>query len=189
MTIIQKKVFEPFKIVIIDDDKGILNLMKSYLKDVNWESFFCETGNQGLLCIEEVQPDVVFLDIQLPDITGIEVLKKCHHKYPDTKFVMITGMSDREEILSQTRHYGAVTCLIKPFEKKYFLNTLDMITRMLSLERTPPKKPEIRKETTRMFFWRRSKEILLDPLVLFWIVLVTFCIIATLLLCFIPNFF
>jgi DNA-binding NtrC family response regulator len=184
-----KKKFDPFIAVIIDDDDGILRLVSTFLKDTNWTAEYADNGTKGIELINKLNPDAVFLDLQLPGISGLEVLQKCHHKLPDTKFVIITGMEDREEILSQTNQYGAVTCLIKPFEKKYFLNTLEMIARMISLEKTPPREPELEMETPLKQFLNRSKNIILDPLVLFWCLLISVCIAASLILCFAPNLF
>ena len=64
------------KILLIDDDKGIIDLISQYLKKEGYEVFTAEDGPSGLKTFESFQPDLIVLDIMLPGFDGLELLSK-----------------------------------------------------------------------------------------------------------------
>ena len=73
----------PYKAIVIDDEPAARRLMKSLLQEHEETVVVIdEAGNGGeaLRKIEELKPDLIFLDIQMPDLTGFEVLERLHHK-------------------------------------------------------------------------------------------------------------
>lgn len=79
------------KIVIIDDEEDLCNLMKTYLVDLNHEVFLANTLVKGLSLIKEVSPDVVFMDNNLPDGLGWEKMKFISTEYPFCKINLISA--------------------------------------------------------------------------------------------------
>ncbi|MDD5216518.1 MAG: response regulator [Candidatus Omnitrophica bacterium] len=110
------------RIVIIDDELDSLQVMRDVLEEYACRVYTATTGKQGLKLVEEAQPDLVFLDLRLPDTDGEELLPKIKAKYPQAKVVIGTAYGDqakREALLSG----GADGFFDKPvdlnaFEKK-----------------------------------------------------------------------
>ena len=73
----------PFKAIVIDDEPAARRLMKSLLQEHSQVITVIEeagNGREAIRKIEELKPDVIFLDIQMPDLTGFEVLEQLEHK-------------------------------------------------------------------------------------------------------------
>lgn len=84
------------------------------------------TGQEGLQLVRTLQPKLVLLDIFLPDIDGLEVLKRIRQLELPTDVVMLTAARDVERIQSGFR-YGVVDYLIKPFRFERFLEALEKV--------------------------------------------------------------
>lgn len=113
------------KILIIDDEQEICELLYSFLVPHNYKVFLAFNGQMGLEYYEEIKPDIVLLDLKLPDIDGVEVLKILR-KVSDVPVVVITGHpQDVADI-----HVNDLTIegyLEKPISLKETLNTLKHI--------------------------------------------------------------
>ena len=76
------------KILIVDDETGIVEEIKSFLAEEGYEVRTADTAKSGIQVLEEMNPDVVFIDVKLPDMSGIEVLRFAKEKHPRTRTVM-----------------------------------------------------------------------------------------------------
>jgi len=100
--------------LIVDDHAGVRELYQLYFED---EGFAVSTAADGTAAIREClrnSPNVMLLDVQLPDISGLEVLRYIRVACPDTAVIMNSGHMDqptREEAM----RLGAVACFEKPF--------------------------------------------------------------------------
>ncbi len=80
------------KILIIDDEAPIRDVLSASLKDEGYQVALAHDGESGLQAIRDNQPDVVFLDIWMPGkYDGIEVLTMARKEFPHLEFVMISG--------------------------------------------------------------------------------------------------
>ncbi|OQY09413.1 MAG: hypothetical protein B6I28_03100 [Fusobacteriia bacterium 4572_132] len=86
------------KILIIDDEENIRLLLKSILKE-NGEIRMAGEGKEGFEIFETEHPDLILLDIMLPDITGVELLQKIREKDKNVKVVMITAYSTLDSVI------------------------------------------------------------------------------------------
>jgi DNA-binding response OmpR family regulator len=113
------------KILIIDDEQEICEMLYSFLIPHNYKVFLAFNGQMGLEYFEEVKPDIVLIDLKLPDIDGVEVLKILR-KVSDVPVVVITGHpQDVADI-----HLNNLTIegyLEKPISLRDMLNTLKHI--------------------------------------------------------------
>ncbi|MCM8761268.1 MAG: response regulator [Candidatus Omnitrophica bacterium] len=113
------------KILVIDDEQEICEMLYSFLVPHNYKVFLAFNGQMGLEYFEEVKPDIVLLDLKMPDIDGVEVLKIIR-KVSDVPVVVITGHpQDVADI-----HVNDLTIegyLEKPISLKETLNTLKHI--------------------------------------------------------------
>jgi len=110
------------KILIIDDEQEICEMLYSFLIPHNYKVFLAFNGQMGLEYFEEIRPDIVLLDLKMPDIDGVEVLKIIR-KVSETPVVIITGHpQDVSEIhLADLKIEGYIE---KPISLQAVLNTL-----------------------------------------------------------------
>ena len=101
------------KIVIIDDEEDLCQLMKAYFLDLNHDVFLANTLNSGLSLMKEVSPDVVFIDNNLPDGLGWEKMSYLMDEYPGCKINLISAYEYLPPDL-KNRENHTVTILEKP---------------------------------------------------------------------------
>jgi len=79
------------KILVVDDEQNLIDMLKDYLpKVMKHQLYIALTGEEALKILADKKPDVLLLDMQLPGIKGIQVLRIIRQKYPDTKVLVIT---------------------------------------------------------------------------------------------------
>ncbi|QTA81435.1 Two component system response regulator, sigma54-specific [Desulfonema limicola] len=103
------------KILAIDDEKNILHLIQNEFSEEGFEVTTAETGEQGLEIAEKQKFDLVFLDIKLPKINGIETLKRLKQKSSATEVIMITGHGEVKSAVESIK-LGARDYITKPFK-------------------------------------------------------------------------
>ena len=103
------------KALIIDDDVATLEMMKFQLKDEGFEVTTADNGQKGLNYCSETEFDIILTDLQLPDISGIEMVKQCKKISPDTEIIMVTGFGSVERAIEATKA-GAFYYVEKPVE-------------------------------------------------------------------------
>ena len=102
------------KILIVDDEAGIVQEIKEFLGEEGYEVYTADTAKAGIKLIEELKPDVILIDVKLPDASGNEVLRACKEKSPKTKTIMVTGYVD-QNVMDEAELIGRDTFLQKPF--------------------------------------------------------------------------
>lgn len=101
------------KILIIDDEKNICSAIKGILEDEGYDCDYSLNYADGFRKLQENKFDVLFLDIWLPDIDGIEGLKEIKRHFPEIEIIMISGHGTIETAVDTIR-YGAYDFLEKP---------------------------------------------------------------------------
>lgn len=81
------------KIMVVDDDDGILNLLKRFLVSLGYEAIMTNNGEEALERMNEM-PEIVILDIMMPGMDGLQVLEKIKEKAPSTEIIVITGLEE-----------------------------------------------------------------------------------------------
>lgn len=115
------------KILIIDDEAPIRDVLSASLKDEGYQVFLAHDGESGLQAIREVQPDVVFQDIWMPGkFDGIEVLTMARKEFPHVEFVMISGHGTIETAVKATK-LGAWDFIEKPLSMDKILIVISNI--------------------------------------------------------------
>ena len=79
------------KILIVDDEPGIVEEVSSFLAEEGYEIRTADTASEGIRIFKDFKPDVVMLDMKLPDLPGIEVLRIVKQFSPSTKVIVNTG--------------------------------------------------------------------------------------------------
>ncbi|MBI4845827.1 MAG: response regulator [Candidatus Omnitrophica bacterium] len=106
------------KLLVVDDEIEITALLKNFFSRKNYDVFIANNGEQALGIIKEQRPHLVFLDIRMPIMDGLTVLR--HIRLIDTsiKVIMVTALED-DETVSQAKALGAVDFISKPFKLDY----------------------------------------------------------------------
>ena len=102
-------------VLIIDDEKNIRALVAKVLGEHNIDVHTAGAGKEGLELADEVGPDVVLLDLRLPDTDGIHVLRELKTRHPETAVIIITAYGHIESAVSAIKS-GASDYLEKPFQ-------------------------------------------------------------------------
>ena len=121
------------RVLVMDDDPAIRSWLRTVLEDQHYEVLEAPDGKVGLRLFQERPPDVVILDVLMPEKEGIETLLELRKECPEVKVIMISGGSFRvttQEALSAAGDFGALRTLAKPFSCE---DLLDAIAAVLSL--------------------------------------------------------
>lgn len=102
------------KILVVDDEMIVRNFLAETLRRKNLEVFTAENGQKALALLKEHTFDLVITDMKMPDITGLDVLKKVKELSPSTLVVVITAFGSIENAVDAIR-LGAFNYIIKPF--------------------------------------------------------------------------
>ena len=85
------------KILVVDDDKNIIHFYKEELQDEGYEVIIAGTGKKALERFEKENPDIVTLDVLMPDIDGISLLRKMKEQRPKIPIIMSTAYDYRDD--------------------------------------------------------------------------------------------
>ena len=102
-------------ILVVDDERNIRTLCSRVLAGDQIEVHGVGTGKEGLQTADEVSPDLVLLDLRLPDMDGIDVLRSLKGRHPETAVIIITGFGQIQSAVEAMKA-GATDYLEKPFE-------------------------------------------------------------------------
>jgi DNA-binding NtrC family response regulator len=103
------------RILIVDDDKKLLSVLKGLLGEDNHEVIACDNGLDAIQKCREEKFDLVITDLMMPGASGLEVLKETRKIYPDTLVILITGFASLESAIQAIRE-GAYDYIAKPFK-------------------------------------------------------------------------
>ncbi|MGM0923630.1 MAG: response regulator YycF [Bacillota bacterium] len=107
------------KILVVDDEKPIADILQFNLKKEGYEVFCAYDGNEALEMVEEIQPDLILLDIMLPNKDGMEVCREVRKKY-EIPIIMLTAKdSEIDKVLGL--ELGADDYVTKPFSTRELL--------------------------------------------------------------------
>jgi len=110
-------------VLIVDDEPSILQSLNGILSDEGFEVLSADGGRSALEIIRETIPDIVLLDIWMPDIDGIETLKSIRELYPSLQVIMISGHGTIETAVKATK-LGAYDFIEKPLSLEKVLLTI-----------------------------------------------------------------
>ena len=106
---------EKIKILLVDDEKEFVETLSERIRMRDHDSKVALNGEEALKHIDDDLPDVVVLDLKMPGIDGMEVLKRIRNAYPNVQVIMLTGHgSEKDE--KEARKLGAFEYLQKPVE-------------------------------------------------------------------------
>jgi two-component system response regulator AtoC len=122
------------RVLIIDDEASLVDILMRFLSDGGHEVASAVTAADGLNRVRDFSPEVVLLDIYLPDQSGIDLLPQVLAAAPETVILMMTGVATTKSAV-QAMKMGAEDYLEKPFDLEELKVTLEKIAEKLGLKR------------------------------------------------------
>ncbi len=142
-----------YSILIVDDEALTLRTIGRALDGEGFEVFLANNGEEALKTISEERPDLALVDVVLPGINGIEVLRQAKKISPNTVVVMMSAYHLVERAVEAMK-LGAYDYLIKPFHISDMVRTIQRATEMLALSCARARYRPTRQGTVR--FWTRG---------------------------------
>ncbi|MGB2065141.1 MAG: sigma-54-dependent transcriptional regulator, partial [Marinomonas gallaica] len=102
-------------VLVIDDEQNLVRSIKFSLNNKDLELSAAFTGQEGIAAFEQLNPDLVLLDLGLPDISGLDVLSQLRQISPGTPVIMISAHGDTRTAVKAVKE-GAVDYITKPFD-------------------------------------------------------------------------
>lgn len=135
-----------YKILIIDDEKIILDLTSIILKNRGYTVLTASDASTGFGIIENQKPELVLLDYMMPGIDGLTALKEIRGRFPESYVIMFTGKGS-EEIAVELMKAGASDYILKPFNNQ---DLADRIANTLKIRDVEIRNVELLKERERL---------------------------------------
>ena len=113
-------------VLVVDDDTGLQQMFKLFLKKQGFARIVVGTGKEAIAAMRKQKFELCFLDLQLPDTTGDEIYKEAKDIQPNMPIVIITGYPD-SQMLDNILKLGPVTVLKKPLKVEALQKTMQML--------------------------------------------------------------
>lgn len=127
------------KILVIEDEDGIIHLLNLYLRDAGYGVVVAKDGADGLALHAREHPDLVILDIMLPALDGFEVCRRIR-TWSRTPILMLTARGDEDDRI-QGLELGADDYLVKPFSPRELVSRVRAILRRVNSGQAPGSVP------------------------------------------------
>lgn len=127
------------KILVIEDEEGIIHLLNLYLKDAGYEIIVARDGADGLALHAREHPSLIILDIMLPAIDGFEVCRRIR-AWSKTPILMLTARGSEDDRI-EGLELGADDYLVKPFSPRELVSRVRAILRRTGGSETPSTSP------------------------------------------------
>jgi two-component system, response regulator YesN len=129
-----------YSVLIVDDEEPVLDSYAFLLESAGKDFVLAgkaRTGFEAIQAIHELKPDIVFMDINMPGMDGIQVIAEVHDSVPGTVFILSTAY-ERFDLVQRAIPLGIFSYLVKPVSKKTFLATLESLRAALEKRRPAP---------------------------------------------------
>ncbi|MDZ7724372.1 MAG: response regulator [candidate division KSB1 bacterium] len=114
------------QVLVIDDSEMNRQLLGNYFKNAGYSTQFANDGEEGLQKFTELRPAVTFLDIVMPNKSGLDLLKEIKEMNPNAIVIIVSSYVTKRNI-QQAKEYGADWFLKKPFSREQLVNVLEKI--------------------------------------------------------------
>src|SRR3989339_1460935 len=135
-----------YAILAIDDEKDMLTTYESILKK-KYQLSLAENASEALTAIENNEPDLLLLDLRMPETDGLELLKKIRPLYPEIDIIVVSASKDIADAVEAMK-LGAIDYISKPFEVSELLITIEKALEKHALIKENYYLKEMLKETT-----------------------------------------
>lgn len=103
-------------VLILDDERQFTEELEEFFRNRGFQAYIANTGASGFAVMQEKQVDLLILDVRLPGISGLDILKEVKIKYPAVEVIVVSAHGDMDTVISAMR-LGALDYLRKPFRQ------------------------------------------------------------------------
>ena len=103
------------RMLIVEDEQDIADCLGQFFASRGFAVASAFSGEEALTLLKDHVADVILLDILLPGLSGIEVLRRVRELHPKARVIIVTAL-DQEDLRQQAHRYGAVGYVTKPFD-------------------------------------------------------------------------
>lgn len=114
------------KVLIVDDEAQVVGVLRDYFQGAGFEVFTAASGAEALETFGRERPDVVLLDVRMPEMDGLEVLRRIRATGSRAGVVMITGQ-ESVEAAKESAALGAADYILKPFDFDHLRRAVDRV--------------------------------------------------------------
>ncbi len=144
-------------ILVVDDERKIRDLVRSYLEREGYSVLVADTGQRALETVERAHPDLLVLDLMLPDLTGEEIARNVR-SHSDLPIIMLTAKAGEDDRVAGLRQ-GADDYLVKPFSPRELVARVDAVLRRAGGGATPS---TMSFDENRLVIDREAREVAID---------------------------
>ena len=105
----------PLKVLVVDDQPNVRFLLTVIIEEEGHKIFTAQNGKEAVEMVSSLYPDLIFMDVRMPVMGGLDALKKIKMISPRTEVVMMTAYG-AEDTIDTALQQGALTCIAKPFD-------------------------------------------------------------------------
>ena len=106
------------KLLVVDDEIAVVDILKHFFVKQGYQVFIATKGSEALAIVAREHPHLMLLDVKMPDMSGIEVLRQIHQRGDEVKVVMVSAAHD-ETTINEAKQLGAIDYVVKPFHLDY----------------------------------------------------------------------
>lgn len=156
------------KVLFVDDDEMVLKSIKRATRNENFECFFAQSGIEALKILELDKFHVIVTDMRMPDMSGLDLLKRVFDKYPDVIRIILTGYAQVQNIISAIHTGHIFRYLTKPWKyEEEFLPAIEqgieyhdlIVERRETLEMLKSQNIELKEKNSEIEGLRKMLEI------------------------------
>jgi DNA-binding NtrC family response regulator len=126
----------PPRLLVVDDDPGILPIVERFVRALGYDVQYFSSGKEALARLGDIQPHVAMVDLQMPELGGIDVLKAIRAEEPDCQVILMTGNASVDTAIEAVKA-GALDYISKPFDfdrlRELLVSVLDGIAQREAL--------------------------------------------------------
>lgn len=121
-------------VLVLDDEKRFTEELTEFLQNSGFQTYEANTGAQGLSLLKKQSIDLLILDVRLPGVNGLDILKEVKVKYPNMEVIVVSAHGDMDTVIKAMR-LGAIDYLRKPFRHIDIRIAIERTEKFLFLQR------------------------------------------------------
>ncbi|MGB2600330.1 MAG: response regulator [Candidatus Omnitrophota bacterium] len=121
------------RLLVVDDEVDICDFVKNFFKERDFEVFVAYNGKEALGLIDSVNPHIILLDLKMPVMGGMEILKEINKRKPDAKVIIVTAVEDVEKA-EEAKQHNAVEYITKPLVLEQLERSVMTIAEQIKME-------------------------------------------------------
>jgi two-component system, OmpR family, response regulator ResD len=124
------------QVLVVDDDETVANVVVGYLQRAGHQASTVADGRAALAAVAAAPPDLMVLDLMLPEVDGLEVCRRVRRTQPDLPVIMLTALAEAEDRIAGLE-VGADDYVTKPFSPRELVLRIDSVLRRSTPARPP----------------------------------------------------